>query len=56
MMDLVTVSNGGIKQEMPERFPTLEINSLNEIIASQLVSIIYPIYVIIIYINEYGDI
>ena len=56
MMDLVTVSNGGIKQEMPERFLTLEMDSLGGIIASQLVSIIHPIHVMIIHINECGDI
>lgn len=56
MMDLVTVSNGGIKQEMPERFPTLEMDSLSGIIVSQLISIIYPIYIIIIYINKCEDI
>ena len=41
---------------MSERFLILIINSLNRIVAPQLVCIIHFIYIVIIHINKYRDI
>ena len=55
MMYLMTVNNSGIQQEMPERLPILEMYSLCGVITPQLVSIIHPIHIVIIHVNECWD-
>ena len=40
---------------MPQGFPTLIMHTLYNVITPQLVSIIHPIHVIIIHINELGN-
>ena len=41
---------------MPEWLPVLKINSLDKVVAAQLICIIHSIHIVIIHINKYGDI